>query len=166
MNIKDKEGSMMIGIILIIAMLAPLFLFGYEVSLMYLIKGRIDSHATNISSTIAISSIDEDELYQGRIALDEEKVAERVSETLKEGFKGNQVINIEDVDVSTYKDGDKLIFNTTVKSRLLENFKFFKGSEIKSNGIIKVYFKNEIDSEDIEFMTIKDMHNNIMFEVM
>lgn len=165
MSIKDKQGSITIGVIIIIVGLSFFVLLGYETSLMFLIKGGTDRQIKNISSMAAISALDENELRNGNIQINQTLAANKVDEAIKANFKDG-LINVTNTEINVSEKEDTLIFNVTMNGAIVKNFIFFKNVEIRSNGITQVHFKDKLDYETIQQMTLKQLYDNIAFEVM
>lgn len=139
-KIKEKKGSIVIGMMLLVIVIIFLFVFAYETALLLITKQKSDNIAKNISSSL-ILNIDKDKAVRhGIIDIDKEKGEQIAQKILDESYAKSDIFTEPTMEI-TYKNNDFNEVHSTVTTsfKLKKNMVFYKNTVISSRSEYRAY---------------------------
>lgn len=166
-KIKSKEGSIIIGLMLLVSIIILLFAFAYETALLFIAKNKSDNVTQNISSSL-ILNIDKNKAKKGIIDINKiegEKIAEKI---LKNSYKKSSIFEKPLIGFAYInKNQNEVQVTVTIQLPLKKQLIYFKNVTIKSQSRYRVYSKIDLKNltpEELNKMTWKEIWDLLAFE--
>lgn len=181
-RISKKDGSVIIGALLIIAIIIPFFIFAYEMATLIVLKEKAQNIADNISLS-SVLEIDEFEIRERNLKIDETKAKETAKKVFNESYsyinkdstylkipqlevyilnEHKDSLTIEDYTVS-FKKYPILVVYTELQ--LKNKMIFFKDTKIKNISKSQVYSVvdlKKMEKDEMENITLKQIYNDLL----
>lgn len=168
MDKKKKEGSIIIGLMILVLIVITMFVFAYEVAILFIAKEKNDSIAKNMSSSL-ILNIDEYKARQGVIDIDRSRGEYIVKKIKEESYpKELSIFDSPLVDIDYSNNSPNEIKVTIITELpLKDDLVFFKDISIKSKSEHIAYSKIDLsmlEPEMLEQMAWEDIWDLIIIE--
>lgn len=153
---KRKDGSILMGGILLIAIIIPFFIFAFESATLLILKEKTQNIADNIASA-SIMELDENWIRIGVIRIDEKNANKLANRIFNESYsfvkKDSLYFDTFDMKVSALnKNGDRFVYNgneikykdspsliVVTELKLKDSMIFYKDVKISSLSKSRVY---------------------------
>lgn len=173
--LRNKKGSIFIGMLLVISVIIPFFIFTYESAILYSTKNRLDSISKNITSSAILMLDEEKTINFGMLSIDNEGakyVANKIFDESLSSIKSNSHYFNNPTINFTAENGNDESVNAEVELviKLKRDFVFFKDISIVSKSYSRAYsiedlgFLRELDEDESDLISWTDILKMIRFE--
>lgn len=167
-KIKEKKGSIIIGMMFLIIAIVFLFVFAYETALLLITKQKSDNIAKNISSSLILNIDKNKAVRQGIIDIDKEKGEQIAQKILDESYAKSDIFTEPTMEITYENNAFNEVHSTVTTSfKLKKNMVFYKDTKINSKNEYRAYTEMhlwELNREELEEMKWEDIQNLIIFE--
>lgn len=161
-QLRNKNGSIMLGFTLIVFIILIFFIFIYEVAIMFILKEKVQNVADNASYS-AILSVDEDELKEGHLIIDYNKADKTAKKIFQDSLDISNVFEKMSVFLNITDGGNEAILTVYSVTRLNMNSIFFNNVEFKTISSSRVYSK--VSLEYAPDVPLEEVYNWLIFEL-